>query len=126
MVNDHLSDLISRIRNGYRAGKRVLQANLTRPSLQVAKILVEEGYLEKIEESEGKLILSLKYNGKKPALMGIRRVSKPGARIYRGARELPRVFGALGKNILTTPKGIMIDKKARKENVGGEIIAQVW
>ena len=82
--------------------------------------------LEKSDKQKDELVIKLKYEGKTPALTDIRRVSKPGVRIYSGVKKLPRVLGGLGINILSTPKGIMADKTAKKLHVGGEIIAQVW
>ena len=126
MVNDHLSDLVTRVRNGYLAGKLVVEAPLTKTSKAVLEVLVSEGFLEKVEVQDGSLIITLKYKKKTPVVTGIRRVSKPGKRVYGGFRELPRVLGGLGINILSTPAGIISEKKARKLNVCGEIIAQVW
>lgn len=128
MVNDHLSDFVTRIRNGYMAGLSELAVPQTRAVFEVARVLQESGYIEKAEKISGtrQLLVRLKYKGKKPALTGIKRVSKPGARIYTGSQKIPRIFGGLGINILSTPSGIMADKQAKKLNTGGEIIASVW
>ncbi len=126
MVNDHLSDLISRIRNGYGAFQPEVEAPLNRLNKAVASVLAESGFAEKVEEKEKVLIITLKYKNKKPAITGIRRVSKPGGRIYKGVAELPRVLGGLGINILSTPKGVVSEKQAKKLRVGGEVLAQVW
>jgi small subunit ribosomal protein S8 len=126
MVNDHLSDFITRIRNGYRASMSTMETTSTKTVEKVAKVLVEEGYLESLKKEGGKLHLTLKYKGKEPALTGITRVSKPGARIYSRIKRLPKVLGGWGISILTTPKGIMSSRQAKKLNTGGEIIAQVW
>ena len=79
-----------------------------------------------LEKQKEELVVSLRYDGKTPALTDIRRVSKPGVRIYSGVKKLPRVLGGLGINILSTPQGVMADKQAKKLHVGGEIIAQAW
>lgn len=126
MVNDALSDLVSRVKNGYLAGQPEITVGWSRVKEMVVKVLAELGYVEKYAKKENELKIVLKYNGKKAVLTDIRRVSKPGARIYAGAKRLPRVLGGLGVNIVSTPKGIMSDKQAKKLNVGGEIIAQVW
>ncbi|KKU28954.1 MAG: SSU ribosomal protein S8P [Candidatus Amesbacteria bacterium GW2011_GWA2_47_11b] len=126
MVNDPLSDLIARIKNGYRAGLPEITLPWSRMKEDVVRVLVEQKMLEKSDKQKDELVIKLKYEGKTPALTDIRRVSKPGVRIYSGVKKLPRVLGGLGINILSTPKGIMADKTAKKLHVGGEIIAQVW
>jgi small subunit ribosomal protein S8 len=126
MVSDHLSDFVTRVRNGYQAKLETIEAPLTKSVEQVAKVLTEEGYLTAIKKQEGKLLITLKYVNKEPVITGIRRVSKPGARIYSSVKNFPKVFGGLGINILTTPKGILSEIKAKKLNTGGEIITQVW
>lgn len=126
MVSDPISDLLTRVKNGYRAGLLEIVVPNSRTSLAVAQVLVAEGYLAKIEKTEGGLKLVLKYQGKSPAITDLRRISKPGRRIYSPVSKLPRVWGGLGRNILSTPKGVMSDREAKKLNVGGEILAQVW
>lgn len=126
MVTDRLSDFLTRIRNGYSAGASEVEVPSTKMIAGVAKILVETGYVKGIKVKENRILIELKYQGKSPAISGVSRVSKPGARIYCGAKKFPRVLGGLGMNIVTTPEGIMTDKQARKLNMGGEIIARVW
>jgi len=126
MVRDHLSDFITRIRNGYGAKLETIDIPTTKTIEQVAKVLVDEGYLTGVKKNEGKLTITLKYTGREPVITGIKRVSKPGARVYTGVKNFPKVVGGLGINILTTPKGILSEIKAKKLNAGGEIIAQVW
>lgn len=94
--------------------------------LEVAEVLKKAGYISTIKKEEGKVLAELKYNAKKPAVSGIERVSKPGARIYSGVNRLPKVLGGLGMYILTTPNGVVSDKEARKLNSGGEVIVKVW
>src|SRR3989344_5236182 len=120
MVNDWLSDFITRIRNGYRAGRMQIWTSSSREVVGVAQVLVKRGYLAGVEKEDKGLKVSLKYAGKKPAVMGIRRGSKPGARRYSGKGEYPRVWGGLGVNIVSTPGGIMDHKQAQKLNHGGE------
>lgn len=126
MVNDHLSDFITRIRNGYRAHLTGVDMPVTKLVARVAEELSEAGYVGKTKVEDGVLNVELKYKGKEPAITGIRRVSKPGARIYSEVKNFPKVLGGLGMNILTTPKGVMSERKAKKARVGGEIICQVW
>lgn len=108
------------------AGQEFITIKQTNSVEQVAKVLAEEGYLTAVEKQDKELKVTLKYNKKGPVVMGIRRVSKPGARVYTGIKELPKVWGGLGKSVLSTPKGIISEKMAKKEKVGGEIICQVW
>ena len=125
-MNDPVSDLIIRIKNGYRANLLEVRSPWSTMRERVAKVLLENKFIEKITHEDDELVIALKYNGKVPVLTDIRRVSKPGVRIYTKVKKLPRVLGGLGINILSTPKGVMSDKQAKKLNVGGEIIAQVW
>lgn len=126
MVNDNLSDFVTRIRNGYMAKKKEVEIQNVIIVVKVAEVLKKSGYISGIKKSEGKLVVELKYEAKQPAVRGIERVSRPGARIYSGVDKLPRVLGGLGMNILTTPKGILSDKEAKKLNCGGEVIVRVW
>lgn len=126
MVNDHLSDLVSRIKNAYGAGKTVVEAPMTKMNLAVCKVLEAEGYLGKIEQKEKGLQAALVYKGGTPGIKGIKRVSRPGTRIYRGYTNLPRVWGGLGMSILSTPSGVVSAKQARKLKVGGEVLFLVW
>ncbi len=126
MVNDHLSDMIARIKNGYRAAAVAVEIPRTKSVAEVIRVLAEEGYVGQAENKDGKIKVNLKYQGKQPAIMGMRRVSKPGVRIYTKRVSIPKVWGGLGINILSTPEGIMSDKKAKKVKTGGEIICQVW
>lgn len=126
MVNDPVSDLVIRIKNGYRAELAEVRSPWSSLRERVAKVLLENKLVEKVTREKDELVVTLKYNGKTPALTDIRRVSKPGVRIYTKVKKLPRVLGGLGINILSTPKGVMSDRQAKKLNVGGEIIAQAW
>lgn len=126
MVSDHLSDFITRIRNGYRAQADELLVPTTKTVEAVAGVLVKEGYIKSVEKLENVLKITLKYQGQEPVIMGIKRVSKPGARIYSGVGDLPRVWGGLGINIISTHKGIISEREAKKLHTGGEVICQVW
>lgn len=131
VVNDPIGDMLARIKNGYLARKNVVEVPYSKMKEEIAKILVKEGYLErlksKIQNSKFKVLeLKLKYEGKRPAIEEVKRVSKPGVRIYAKAGEIPRVKYGLGITIVSTSKGIMTDKEAKKKNLGGEVICQVW
>jgi small subunit ribosomal protein S8 len=126
MVSDHISDFLTRIRNGYRANNQSVDVINTRVVKAVAKVLVEEGYLMGIKEEQKKLIIRLKYQNREPVVTGIVRISKPGGRVYRGILDLPRVRGGMGTYVLSTPKGILSYKQARKLNSGGEVLLKIW
>lgn len=131
MITDPIGDMLIRIKNGYRARKQVVKVPYSSQKETIAKVLVKEGYLEKSQVASQKskvktLELTLKYEGKKPALEGVRRVSKPGVRIYARKDKIPKVKFGLGITIVSTPKGIMTGKEAQKKNLGGEVICQVW
>lgn len=126
MVNDPISDLLIQIKNGYLAGMAQVTMPASRTKEAIAKVLVTEGYLTSVTKVDQDLQISLKYQGKTAAIKDLRRVSKPGRRIYSSIKNLPRVWGGLGMSILSTPKGIVSHRQAKKLNVGGEVLAQVW
>jgi small subunit ribosomal protein S8 len=132
-MTDPIADLLTRIRNAIMAGHKVVEAPASNLKKEVARILFEKGYIlgYKVIEGEGVqsvLKIALKYNpkNKKPAIKSIKRVSRPGLRKYVGADEMPRVLNGLGVAILSTSKGLMTDKEARKENIGGEVLCYVY
>ena len=130
-MNDPIADMLTRIRNANTAKHDTVDVPSSKMKLAIADILVDEGYIEKYEMvdagSHQDIRITLKYlPGKEKAIQGLRRVSKPGLRVYAGADELPRVLKGLGIAIVSTSKGVMTDKKARKLNVGGEVLAFVW
>ena len=130
-VNDPISDMLTRIRNANSAGKADVSMPSTKVLVEVARVLAEEGYIEGYVVNNTKpqktLVITLKY-GKKRArvIKGIKRISKPGLRKYSAAADLPRVLGGLGTAIISTSKGMMCDRDARTQGIGGEIIAYVW
>jgi small subunit ribosomal protein S8 len=129
-MSDPISDFLTIIRNAYRANKDTCDARYSKIHLRIAEILKEEGYLSGVEriDQDGKPILrlSLKYVNEAPALTGVKRISTPGRRLYFQSREIPRTLGGLGIGILTTSRGILKDRDARRENVGGEMICAIW
>jgi small subunit ribosomal protein S8 len=130
-MTDPIADMLSRIRNAARAAHEDVQIPTSKIKESIAKILAEEGYVDGYEvvreEGHPYLQIRLRYSEERePAIAGIRRVSKPGRRVYRGAAELPRVLGGLGVAIISTSHGVMTDKEARRSRVGGEVLAYVW
>ena len=130
-MSDVIADMLTRIRNANDAKHATVDIPASNMKKAIAEILVNEGYVSAFETIEdgkqGIIRVTLKYTGKKQkVLRGIRRVSKPGLRIYAGCEEMPRVMNGLGIAIVSSSKGIMTDKKARKEKVGGEVLAFVW
>lgn len=129
MVNDSISDLLIRIKNSYLARHKTLSAPYFKLGEKLINILVKEGYIEdvKVEGIKKKnFLIKLKYDKKTPALTNLERVSKPGLRIYVRKNNLPRVLKGLGITILSTSKGLMTGKDARKRGLGGEVLCRVW
>jgi small subunit ribosomal protein S8 len=129
-LTDPVADFLTRVRNAIGARHQKVDIPASKLKLELARILKEEGYISnfKTTEEEGRRVLRvyLKYSdGNEAAISDIKRVSRPGCRVYVGHNEIPRVMGGLGINILTTPKGVMTGKRARKEHVGGEILCEV-
>jgi len=132
-MTDPIADLLTRIRNAIMAGHKVVEAPASNLKKEVARILFEKGYIlsYKIIDGEGPqgiLKIALKYNSKskKPAIKEIQRVSRPGLRQYIGVDEMPRVLNGLGIAIISTSKGLMTDKEAKKEKIGGEVLCYVY
>lgn len=128
---DFIGDFLTRVRNASHAGKDRLTAPASRLVARLAEILKEEGFIESFkcfsEGSKQFIRIQLKYlRGRQPAIQGIERVSKPGCRIYVGADEIPRVLGGLGVSVVSTSKGIVVDREARKTRMGGEFLCKVW
>jgi len=129
-VTDPIADMLTRIRNASAAKHATVNIPASKMKKSIAEILLEEGYIKNFQllkdGIQGVIKVTLKYNGSTSAIAGLRRVSKPGLRVYAGADELPYVLRGLGIAIISTSKGIMTDKKARAANVGGEVLAFVW
>lgn len=129
-MTDPIADMIIRIKNGYLARKNQVEIPFSKLNGALAKILVREGYLSETEtldtQPQKTLKVTLKYIGKQPAVTDVKRLSKPGRRAYAPANNLPRVLGGYGICILSTNKGILTDKEARKQNVGGEVLCSIW
>ena len=130
-VTDPIADMLTRIRNANSANKATVSMPSSKKLVEIARVICEEGYVESyvVEDTKPQktLTITLKYGPKKSKVIrGIRRISKPGLRKYAGAANLPRVLGGLGTAVVSTSKGVMTDRDARKLNVGGEIIAYIW
>ena len=130
MVNDSIADMLTRIRNAQTARHETVSVETSIMKKSIAQILLDEGYISAFEEVDaGKnknLVISLKYVNKSKVITGLKRISKPGRRIYAGAQDLPKVLGGLGIVIVSTSKGVMTDREARKLGIGGEVLAYVW
>ncbi len=130
-ITDPIADMLTRIRNAGSAKHETVDVPASKMKKAIAEILLEEGYIRSFQliddGTQGVIRITLKYlPGKERAIQGLKRVSKPGLRVYAGADELPRVLRGLGIAIISTSKGIMTDKKARAAHVGGEVLAFVW
>ena len=130
-ITDTIADLLTRIRNASSAKHDSVDIPASNMKKAICQILVDEGYVKNFtvveDGKQGIIKLNLKYGeGKTPAITGLRRVSKPGLRIYSNAAELPKVMKGLGVAIISTSRGVMTDRQARKENVGGEVLAFIW
>ena len=130
-ITDTIADMLTRIRNANSAKHESVDIPASNMKKAIAQILLDEGYVKSFQviddDKQGVIRLTLKYgDNKTPVITGLRRVSKPGLRIYTNCEEMPKVMNGLGIAILSTSKGVMTDKKARKENVGGEVLAFVW
>ena len=130
-MTDPIADMLTRIRNALMARKKSLIVPASKIKLEIVRILKEEGYIEDYkyidEKPQGKIEIILKYDeNKRPVIAGLRRISKPGRRIYMGYRDLPKVLDGLGIAIISTSQGIMTDYEARKRKIGGEVICEIW
>lgn len=130
-VNDPIADMLTRIRNAGMARHQTVSIPLSKIKRNIAEILHAEGYIKSFDVEEGtpfsNLVLHLKYaSNRQPVITGLKRVSRPGLRVYTKRNEIPRVRGGLGLSILSTPKGLMTGDSAWKEGVGGEILCYIW
>lgn len=131
MVTDPIADMLTRIRNAITAKHPEVNVSLSKEKLAIAKILEEEGYISGVNVVENgqfkdiNIVLKYLSNGEN-VIQGLKRISKPGLRVYAGSDNLPKVISGLGISIISTNKGIMTNKKAQSQNVGGEVLAYVW
>ena len=129
-ITDPIADMLTRIRNANTAKHATVDVPASNMKKSIAQILLDEGYIKNFQliddGTQGVIRITLKYNGTEKVISGLRRVSKPGLRVYAGADELPRVLRGLGIAIISTSKGVMTDKAARAQHIGGEVLAFVW
>ena len=132
MVNDTIADMLTRIRNANLAKHQIVQVPATKMTRNIIKVLKEEGFIEYFEEINETwqtfLLISLKYKGKKKqsVITSLKRVSKPGLRVYANHKEIPKVLGGLGIAVISTSRGVMTDRKARHSGLGGEVLCYIW
>lgn len=131
MVTDPIADMLTRIRNAVAVGHERVAMPASKLKVNIARILADEGFIDRYEVVEtghrSELELVLRYaERRRPAILGLKRVSRPGHRVYAGATELPRVQGGLGVAVVSTSQGLMPDREARKRRLGGEIVCEVW
>ncbi len=129
-ITDPIADMLTRIRNANAQRHETVDIPSSKLKKSIAEILLDEGYIKGFEEIEdgvqGTIRITLKYVNKQKVIAGLKRISKPGLRVYATKDELPKVLGGLGIALISTSKGIMTDKKARQEGIGGEVLAFVW
>ena len=126
-MTDPIADMLTRIRNANQMRNKEVSMPVSKMKVEIAKILDAEGFITNYTVKDNTLTLTLKYGqNKERVITGLKRISKPGLRVYAGAEEIPHVLNGLGIAIISTPKGVMTDKLARKNNVGGEVIAYIW
>jgi len=132
MINDRVSDMLTRIRNANLAKHQIVQIPLTNITKNIAEVLLQEELISSFEElqngTKSSILISLKYKGKdrQPIIQTIKRISKPGLRVYSGAKKMPRVLGGFGTAIVSTSNGLMTDRMVRQKNIGGEILCYIW
>lgn len=129
VVTDPIADFLIRIKNACLVKKKLVEMPWSKMKEKMAEILVKEGFLKsaKVKGEKFKILaLELKYGGKRPAITEVKRISKPGVRIYEKVNKIPKVRQGVGITIISTPQGLMTDKEARKNHQGGEIICQIW
>jgi len=129
-MTDPIADMLNRIRNAQAVSKKTVDVPYSKMNLHIGKILEQQGFVLKMEPQKHKmkkvLEIVLKYRDKAPEIAGLKRISKPGLRVYRPSHEIRRVKGGYGIAIFSTSKGIMTDKEAKKQNVGGEVLCEIW
>lgn len=131
IVTDPIADMLTRVRNALVSKKDIVDVPSSNVKKAIAEILLSEGFIKNIEyiddSVQGVIRITLKYGPKKEKVIsGLKRISKPGLRIYASAVDLPKVLGGLGIAVVSTSKGIMTDKQARRDNIGGEVLAYIW
>lgn len=128
-MTDPIADMLTRIRNASKVHKKEVLVPFSKLKMAIAETMVQQGYLGQVEvagDTKKEMLITLKYNGRISAIQSIKRISKPGQRCYVKSNELGRVLNGLGVAILSTPKGVMVDKDARKQKLGGELLCEIY
>ena len=129
-MSDPIADMLTRIRNANIARAKSVEIPASNIKKELARILKAEGYVDDYEfvndDKQGMILIKLKYNGKERVITGLKRISKPGLRVYAAKDQIPKVLGGMGIAVISTSKGIMTDKSARQEGIGGEVLCYVW
>ena len=126
-MTDPIADMLTRIRNANQMRNKEVSMPTSKMKVEIAKILENEGFIEGFNVKDNTLTLTLKYaENKERVITGLKRISKPGLRVYAGASEIPKVLNGLGIALISTSKGVMVDREARKQNLGGEVLAYIW
>lgn len=129
-MTDPVSDMLTRIKNAYMARKATVSMPTSKVKEAIAAVLIANNYVADVKKEDDPvqpvLVLTLSYNGKSPALTDLKRISKPGRRLYTTVENIPRTLGGYGVTIISTSQGVMSDKDAKKKNIGGEILCQIW
>jgi small subunit ribosomal protein S8 len=126
VVNDPVADMLARIRNAHLALHKDVRVPGSKVKADIARILQEEGYIEGYEQDGSELSLKLRYSDGNPLISGLKRISRPGLRVYTKAQEIPRVQNGIGICIISTSRGLMEGEAARRDNVGGELLCEIW
>jgi len=131
MYTDPISDYLTRVRNALKAKKKSVEIPASNMKKQISEILLKNSFIsdykfEETPDNQGRIVVKLKYNNNESVILGLERVSKPGIRKYVGNKEIPRVLNGLGIAIVSTSKGLMTDKEARQQGIGGEVICNIW
>lgn len=126
MITDPVGDLLTRIRNAARSRKREVTAPYSKLKYAVSQVLLKEGYLDAAKKQGGDLLIVIAYKRRRSVLTGVRNVSRPGLRIYKNVKDIKAPLGGAGVVIISTPKGVLSGREARKQNLGGEILGEVW
>lgn len=125
-MTDPIADMLTRVRNALKVGKEEVKIPMSSLKFKVAQLLEKEGWLNQVKEKNGDIIITLKYGETGPAISHLKRISRPGCRIYIKYKEMPIVLDNLGIAIVSTPKGIMTNREAKKQRVGGEILCEIY
>lgn len=126
MITDPVGDLLTRIRNASRSRKREVAAPYSKLKYAVSQVLLKEGYLDAAKKQDGDLLITIAYKRRRPVLTGVRNVSRPGLRIYKNVKDIKAPLGGAGVVIISTSKGVLSGREAKKQNLGGEILGEVW